>query len=248
MTLKVRPMFRVWVLTCVTLVLLMASASRADVITIDGMVKSVDAKKRTISVETGSKSLTLDVSSKAKISVDGKDAGLELLKAGQKVSLSYHDKLEVVLKIEAEAPGASRSSDAVERDMKLLTGDWLTIVEERNGQFLPTSEVKSLNRRIEIKGNWFRLSRVEGGNFGTYEGRIDINPAKKPKEFNFVGKGPAGHNVEFKGIYEVNDKTLKLYYRYVKESETRRPKTFRTTSQKGLGGNFMGLTCKRDMD
>jgi uncharacterized protein (TIGR03067 family) len=231
----------------IILLVLSTASAHAEVVTIDGTIKAVDAKKRTITVESDSKTQSLDVSSKAKITVDGKDAGLESLKAGQKVSLSYHDKLEVVLKIEAEASGASGGPNTVEHDMKLLTGDWLTVVEERNGHFLPKGEVKNLNRRIEIKGNWFRLSRVERG-FGTYEGRIDINPATKPKAFDFVGKGPAGNHVEFKGIYEVNGTTLKLYYRYVKEPETRRPKTFRTTSQKGLGGNFMGLTCKRETD
>jgi WD40 repeat protein len=75
----------------------------ADVATIEGTVKSVDAKKRTIEVETGSKTLTLDVSSKAKINVEGKDGSFDLLKPGQTVKLSYHDKLEIVLKIEADS-------------------------------------------------------------------------------------------------------------------------------------------------
>jgi hypothetical protein len=75
------------------------NATYADVVTIDGTVKAVDAKTRTITVETGSKTLTLDVSSKAKISVEGKEASLDTLKPGETVKLSYHDKLEVVLKI-----------------------------------------------------------------------------------------------------------------------------------------------------
>ncbi len=96
-----RSTFRILASACFTLALFLVSVSaRADVITIDGTVKSVDAKKRTITVETGSKTLTLDVSSKAKISVDGKTDSLNSLKPGQKVNLSYHDKLEVVLRIE----------------------------------------------------------------------------------------------------------------------------------------------------
>jgi hypothetical protein len=82
------------------LFLLCATAAHAEVVTIDGTIKSVDAKKRTITVETGSKTLTFDVSSKAKISVDDKGASLDSLKPGQQVSLSYHDKLEVVLSVE----------------------------------------------------------------------------------------------------------------------------------------------------
>ncbi len=86
--------------TTICLFLLGASAARAEVVTIDGTIKSVDAKKRTITIDSGSKTLTLDVSSKAKVSVDEKDASLDSLKPGQQVGLSYHDKLEVVLKIE----------------------------------------------------------------------------------------------------------------------------------------------------
>jgi hypothetical protein len=97
-----RSMFRVVALSCLTQMVLLGTVSvRAEVITVDGTVKSVDAKKRTITVETVSKTVTLDVSSKAKISIDGQDAGLGTLKTGQKISLSYHDKLEIVLKIVA---------------------------------------------------------------------------------------------------------------------------------------------------
>ncbi len=84
------------VLWCV----LLLGVAQGEVITIAGTIKSVDANKRTITVETGGEEKTLDVSSKAKISTDGKDGGLDALKAGQQVKLSYHDDLEIVLKIE----------------------------------------------------------------------------------------------------------------------------------------------------
>lgn len=87
------------VVACIFL-LMPSSAIQADIITIEGTVKSVDAKKRTITVETGTKERTLDVSSKAKISINGNDESLESLNIGQKVSLGYHDQLEVVVKIE----------------------------------------------------------------------------------------------------------------------------------------------------
>ncbi len=91
--------------------LLFNGVAHAEVVTIEGTVKSVDAKKRTITVETGSKTLTLDISSKAKISVDDKDAPLDTLKPGQKVKLSYHKDLEIVLKIEA---GSTSDAGALE--------------------------------------------------------------------------------------------------------------------------------------
>src|SRR5580698_6739863 len=87
----------------VPLIAISTRPAQAEVVTIDGTIKSVDPKKRTITVETGTKTLTLDVSSKAKISVDRKDGTQHPLNAGQKGKLAYHDKLEVVQKIE-EAP------------------------------------------------------------------------------------------------------------------------------------------------
>jgi len=44
----------------------------ADIILLDGVVKSIDAKKRTITVKSGSEERTLDVSSKAKIVIEKK--------------------------------------------------------------------------------------------------------------------------------------------------------------------------------
>jgi len=82
------------------LIFFLAATAHAEVITIEGTIKSVDTAKRTITVETEGEEKTLDVSSKVKVSVEGKDAKLDKLKAGQKVKLSYHDELEIVVKIE----------------------------------------------------------------------------------------------------------------------------------------------------
>ena len=101
--------------TCVAIAVLCfvscSSSIHAEIITIDGTVKSVDAKKRTITVESGAKERTLDVSSKAKVSIDGEDSNLDGLKEGQTVSLSYHDQLEVVVKIEVNTSGIKNSKD-----------------------------------------------------------------------------------------------------------------------------------------
>jgi len=88
---------------CFLILIAFPVASKADIITIEGVVKSVDVKKRTITVETGSKERTLDVSGKVNISIDENDESLESLTNGQKVSLGYHDQLEVVVKIEAKS-------------------------------------------------------------------------------------------------------------------------------------------------
>ncbi len=101
---------------CIGLFANIISDARAEVITIDGTIKSVDANKRTITVETDGEAKTLDVSSKAKISTEGKDSALDSLKPGQNVKLSYHDELEIVLKIEVgtsiQSPDATKSESS----------------------------------------------------------------------------------------------------------------------------------------
>jgi hypothetical protein len=73
----------------------------AAVVNIEGTIKSVDAAKRTITVETGKEAKTFDVSSKAKVTLNGEESKLDSLQPGQEVTLSYHDDLEIVLKIVA---------------------------------------------------------------------------------------------------------------------------------------------------
>ena len=88
--------------SCLFLILISGwnAVVHAEIITIDGTVKSVDAKKRTITVESDTKTRSFDISSKAKVRISGKDASLEQLTELQPVSLSFHDQLEVVVGIE----------------------------------------------------------------------------------------------------------------------------------------------------
>ena len=76
----------------------------ADSITIDVTVKAIDTKSMTITVAKVSgpkeKTLQLDISKKAKISINGKDAPLGNVRPGQKAVISYDSGLEVVSKIE----------------------------------------------------------------------------------------------------------------------------------------------------
>lgn len=73
----------------------------AEIISIDGTVKSIDAPKRTITIETSTKEMTLDVGSKAKITTNGSIATLEKLEPGGRITLKFHDQLEVVVSIES---------------------------------------------------------------------------------------------------------------------------------------------------
>lgn len=88
---------------CTLLVVIVISSTQAEIITIDGVVKSINEKERTLSVEIDDVNKEFEVSSKAKIVIDGKGDSLDSLKIGQKVLLGYHDQLEVVVKILVES-------------------------------------------------------------------------------------------------------------------------------------------------
>jgi hypothetical protein len=132
----------------VPLVAISTPAAQAEVVTIDGTIKSVDAQKRTITVESGSKTLTLDVSSKAKINVEGKDGGLDTLKPGQKVKLSYHKELEIVLKIEV-APAVP--PDQTEPQVILRSAE--IAIDENGGCTLTVDSRKNASTEADEKGD-----------------------------------------------------------------------------------------------
>ena len=86
-------MNRIVSLVCTGLLLLFVTNSvQAEVVPIEATVKSVDAQNNKITVERKGKTTEFDVS---------KNTDISNLKAGQKVTLSYHLDLETVLKIES---------------------------------------------------------------------------------------------------------------------------------------------------
>jgi uncharacterized protein (TIGR03067 family) len=143
----------------------------------------------------------------------------------------------------SDAPGTIVSgARTMEDDVKALQGNWLTIAEETNGKTFDKAEVKTRNHRIAIKGHSFTMQRVTFGNFGVYEGKFDIDVGTHA--FDFVGKGPNGKLVEFKGIYAVEGDTLKLCYKYVNEKGVTRPTSFKTQREPGVVAVM--LVLKRD--
>ncbi len=86
-------MYRKLTIFCFSLILsLSLNIAHAEVVSIEATVKSVDSENNRITVERKGKTTEYDVS---------KNTDLSKLKAGQKVTLSYHLDLETVLKIES---------------------------------------------------------------------------------------------------------------------------------------------------
>jgi uncharacterized protein (TIGR03067 family) len=136
------------------------------------------------------------------------------------------------------------NAEATKKALDALQGEWLTIAEETNGNSASKNDVKQINRRIVIKGKSLTMTRVMGGNSGTYSGTFEIDaPSKK---FDWKGKGPRGSQVELRGIIEIDGNRLKICYKYVKDDNTTRPTAFKT--DKDAGTNFIFLTLKRDED
>ena len=60
-----------------------ANVVHAEVITIEGTIRSIDATTRTVTVDADGEEKTLDVSRKVKVSVGGNAAALDALRSGQ---------------------------------------------------------------------------------------------------------------------------------------------------------------------
>lgn len=125
--------------------LLTVQCAVAAVVEVDVTIKSVDAKGRSIAVvyktELGNKTIDLDVSRKAGISLNDKPDTLESLGGGLKAKVSYDKELLVVTRIVAtgtptivkqpELVELSELSDDTNNDHAWLSADGLTIYWDR---------------------------------------------------------------------------------------------------------------------
>ncbi|QDV17741.1 hypothetical protein Pan153_23960 [Gimesia panareensis] len=99
-------MYRIFSITCFVLILFVTfNNANAEVVSIEATVKSVDVNNSKITVERKGKTTEFEVS---------KSTDISKLKAGEKVTLSYHLDLEIVLKIESpEAKSDSKSPELI---------------------------------------------------------------------------------------------------------------------------------------
>lgn len=114
----------------------------AGEVVVDGTVKSVDAQGRVLTIETKRKTLELDVSRKATITIGGKERLLEDLKPGQAVTISYESSLEVVTKIEAADAAPDEQQRFIVLDIS-AKGDCTVSVEPRPAdEEMPGEEIE----------------------------------------------------------------------------------------------------------
>ena len=100
-------MYRLTIVGFIGAFLLIGTTLQA--VEVDVTIKAVDAKARgiTVTYETklGQKSIDLDVSRKAEITVNGESGTLESVKPGQKAKVTYEKELQIVTKIVATGQG-----------------------------------------------------------------------------------------------------------------------------------------------
>lgn len=148
-------------------VFLISLPALGAVVTVDVTIKSVNPQARGITVvyktELGEKTIDLDVSRKAEITLNGKDATLDLLGPGLKAKVSYDKDLAVVTKIEAtgtatvikpsELIEVSELNDDGANDHPWVAEDGLTIYWDRS----------KYNGRADPKGSIWTAHREKAG-------------------------------------------------------------------------------------
>lgn len=101
----------------VFLLLLVCQTARAAVVEVEVTIKSVDVKARGVTViyetKLGQKTIDLDVSRKAEITINGNSGTLASLRPGQKAKVAFEKELQVVTKIDATGIGTAPGPEVV---------------------------------------------------------------------------------------------------------------------------------------
>ena len=94
--------------------LLFASSTHAEIVSVKGTVKSIDSVERLLELTLESGTIELEVSRKAEVTADGQAVELNDVSTGQKVSVKYHEDLDIVVEIKIDGSVPSSSDKVVE--------------------------------------------------------------------------------------------------------------------------------------
>jgi uncharacterized protein (TIGR03067 family) len=195
-----------------------SSPAHAEVLELEGTVKSIEPASRSISIvrrtPKGEKVLDLEVA---------KNAGdLFSLKPGDAVAFAYNPDLEIISKLEK---GLSEDAAA---DLKALQGKWVATTLVISGNKLTKGEMQRHSRTFAIDGTKYTETIYRDGKVLVVSGDLKLTPANK--SFDVDGellrqedKKTFPHK-QF-GIYELDGDKVKLTVRK-KMDGTSRPTKF----------------------
>lgn len=162
----------------------MALPAQAQVKKVEVEITAVDPDARTITVTESGKSLQLDISRKATITVAGKEADVSAVLPGDKATIEYHDDLGVVTKIEAAGSGGNGwkfydvNNKGIDRDRAIIIArDGSLVCQGKvNGYCLASlREYSEFTFSVEFQ---FDADKVAGGPFVSVASSLP-NPTAK---------------------------------------------------------------------
>jgi uncharacterized protein (TIGR03067 family) len=197
--------------------LLLGMTAQAEVLELEGTVKSVDAASRSISIvrktPKGDKVLELEVA---------KNAGdISGFKEGDPVAFAYNPDVDIISKIEK---GMSENASA---DLKSLQGKWVATTLVISGAKLTKGEMQRHSRTFAIKGTQFTETIYRNGKVLVVSGSLKIDPETKAFDLDGEIRLDDGHTnpIQMFGFYECDGDKVKLTVRKQMEGATR-PKKF----------------------
>ncbi len=126
-------------------------ADEPESATIEAAIAAVDAPGRSITITHKSKTVALDVSRIAKITVDGAESALDALRPGQTATIEFDPKLDVATKIEAASAGGK--IDAAEPKVSP------TVPETPRENDASLATVEATLQQIDVDGRRLMVTR-----------------------------------------------------------------------------------------
>ena len=155
--------------------------------TIDGMITVIDIPGRSVTISRNSKTSILDVSRKAQIIIDGKEASLDSIVPNQAVSITFDPNYDVVTKIDVAADSvasaAPENEPSVTENKGLATVDVLISEIDVAGRAMTVTRnsktiVFDVSRKAELKvdGKAASLGSLKSGQTAsiTFDPEYDI--------------------------------------------------------------------------
>jgi uncharacterized protein (TIGR03067 family) len=133
---------------------------------------------------------------------------------------------------------AGVQDDPVKDELAKLQGSWVVIALTEDGKEVPLP-LKELRLRLIITGDKY-TTKTGDGTALLGQGRIEIDPTKKPKTIDQVSTAPADKGRTSHGIYQVMGDELHMCFAPDGAGPEMRPTAFERLSGKGAVERLCG--------